>query len=190
MPRGPLELTDDVAIDLVGRIAHQRKVLLGNAAMHRCSDDVVDLLLGAGRFGRKNGMGFYDYPASGPKVIWGALERKWPVKRANNNPAEIVELRRRLLHRQAVEAAHCLAEGVIEDPRYADVGAVLGWAFPRWTGGPISYIEQIGLPRFVDECDALADKWGGRFLPPRSLREMAASKQNFYDGLLPHPVAA
>lgn len=190
MPRGPLELTDDVAIDLIGRIADQRGQLLGEAAPRRRSDDVVDLLLGQGRLGRKNGMGFYDYPATGPKSVWKELERTWPVKTPHGNPDLVAELRRRFLHRQAVEAARCLAEGVLEDPRHADVGALLGWNFPRWTGGPVSYIEQIGLDRFVAECDDLAQKWGDRFAPPEMLRIMATTGQRFYDGLLPRPVAA
>lgn len=182
MPRGPLELTDDVAIDLVGRIADQRKLLLGDKAAHRRSDDVVGVLLAEGRFGRKNGMGFYDYPAGGPKTVWDGLHRNWPV---SGHQSDAEELRRRFLHRQAVEAARCLAEGVIEDPRHADVGALLGWAFPRWTGGPISYIEQLGVDRFIIECDELTAKWGARFLPPDALRLMAARGQGYYDGLVP-----
>ena len=99
-------------------------------------------------------------------------------------------MRRRLLHRQAVEAARCLAECVLDDPRHADVGAILGWGFPRWTGGPVSYIEQIGVARFVDECDALASRFGDRFAPPDSLRQMAQERRLFYAPEEPRRAAA
>ncbi|WP_174279450.1 3-hydroxyacyl-CoA dehydrogenase NAD-binding domain-containing protein [Sphingomonas bacterium] len=182
MPRGPLELTDDVAIDLVDRIAGQRRLLLGAEAERRRSDDVVDMLVAAGRFGRKNGKGFYDY-TDGTKRVWDGLAATWPVRTPEVTSELSDELQRRFLHRQAVEAARCLAEGVLKDPRHADVGAILGWNFPRWTGGPVSYIEQVGVARFVTECDALSLRWGDRFLPPEALRRMAASGNIFYPAL-------
>ncbi len=180
MPRGPLELVDDVAIDLVDRIARQRRVLLGAAADRRRSDDVIDALMSEGRLGRKTGKGLYDYPAAGPKRLWAGLADRWPVRHPNSSPALVAELRRRFLHRQAVEAARCLEQGVLDDPRHADVGAILGWGFPKWTGGPLSYIEQIGVARFVDECDALAAVHGRRFEPPDQLRAMARQGALFY----------
>ena len=180
MPRGPLELTDDVAIDLIDRIAGQRQQLLGEAASRRRSDDVVDTLLEAGRLGRKNGRGFYDYDPKGSKQVWSGLAELWPVTAPHSHPKLTEEMRRRFLHRQALEAARCLAESVLDDPRHADVGAILGWGFPRWTGGPVSYIEQIGVSRFVEECDALASRFGDRFATPKMLREMADSGGSFY----------
>lgn len=182
MPRGPLELTDDVAIDLIDRIAGQRRALLGDAATRRRSDDVVEALLKERRFGRKNGRGFYDYDADGAKRVWTGLAERWAVTTPNSSPELVREMRKRLLHRQAVEAARCLAEGVLDDPRHADVGAILGWGFPQWTGGPISYIEQIGVGRFVEECDALASRFGARFTPPTMLRDMTGECRTFYPG--------
>ncbi len=180
MPRGPLELVDDVAVDLVDRIAKQRTLLLGAAADRRRSDDVVDALMSEGRFGRKTGAGLYDYPAAGPKRLWAGLAQRWPVRIPNSSPELVADMRRRFLHRQAVEAARCFAQGVLDDPRHADVGAILGWGFPKWTGGPLSYIEQIGIARFVDECEALAAAHGPRFQPPDKLREMARQGDAFY----------
>jgi 3-hydroxyacyl-CoA dehydrogenase/enoyl-CoA hydratase/3-hydroxybutyryl-CoA epimerase len=180
MPRGPLELTDDVAIDLVSRIAAQRVTLLGEAATRRRSDDVIDAMIAADRLGRKNSRGFYDYGADGSKNLWVGLGKKWPVTKPNSSPVLTLELRRRFLHRQAIEAARCMAENVLDDPRHADVGAILGWGFPRWTGGPLSYIEQIGIRRFVDECDELAAQYGPRFAPPDELREMCRTQNTYY----------
>jgi 3-hydroxyacyl-CoA dehydrogenase/enoyl-CoA hydratase/3-hydroxybutyryl-CoA epimerase len=92
----------------------------------------------------------------------------------------VEELKTRLLYRQAVEAARCMDEGVVTDPRDADVGAILGWGFAPWTGGPLSLIESVGVSRFVETCDRLAAQYGPRFQVPQSLRDMATSGRSFY----------
>src|SRR5690606_16771940 len=131
---------------------------------------VVDLE----RFGRKNGKGFYDYPESGTKTLWPGLAEVAPVRIASSTPELVEEMKKRLLYRQAVEAARCMEEGVVTDPRDADVGAILGWGFAPWTGGPISMIDSVGAAAFVETCDALTAKYGQRFAPPQLLRDMAA----------------
>jgi enoyl-CoA hydratase/carnithine racemase len=78
----------------------------------------------------------------------------------------------RLLYRQALEAQRCLEEGII-DRLQADVGALLGWGFPAYTGGPISFIETEGVATFVNRCDTLADLHGERFRPTPDLRAQA-----------------
>ena len=50
---------------------------------------------------------------------------------------------------QANEAARCIEEGVVTDVRDADVGAILGWGFAHYTGGPISMIDTNGDERFA-----------------------------------------
>jgi 3-hydroxyacyl-CoA dehydrogenase/enoyl-CoA hydratase/3-hydroxybutyryl-CoA epimerase len=99
---------------------------------------------------------------------------------AEASPALVEELRTRLLYRQAVEAARCMAENVVTDPRQADVGAILGWGFAPWTGGPISLIDGVGVDVFVRRCDELARKYGPRFAPPQMLRDMAERGASFY----------
>ena len=181
MPRGPLEMNDDVALDLSHKIMAQTKADLGFAYVEPKIAPVLDkMVTELGRYGRKNGKGFYDYPASGKKTLWPGLSELIPVTRADADKALIAEIRQRLLHRQAVEATRCFEEGVVTDPREADVGAILGWGFAPWTGGPISYIDGIGAATFVAECEALAAKFGSRFAPPAILKDMAAKGESFY----------
>jgi 3-hydroxyacyl-CoA dehydrogenase/enoyl-CoA hydratase/3-hydroxybutyryl-CoA epimerase len=71
-------------------------------------------------------------------------------------------------------------EGVVTDPRDADVGAILGWGFAPWTGGPLSLIDGVGVAAFVETCERLAEQHGPRFTPPRLLKEMAAQGKSFY----------
>jgi len=181
MPRGPLEMTDDVALDLAHKIVEQTARDLGPAYVPGKLDAILHrLVVDLGRYGRKNGKGFYEYPESGPKRLWSGLAELAPIRIAHSDPALIESLRTRLLYRQAVEAARCFEEGVVTDPRDADVGAILGWGFAPWTGGPLSLIDTVGAAAFVETCDRLAGEYGPRFDAPPRLREMAAKGESFY----------
>ncbi len=180
MPRGPLELLDDVAIDLVDRIAAQRRRDLGVNGPLAGPELVLHQMVSAGRLGRKNGLGFYDYPEGGSKRLWSGLAALYPVKVTTSSPELVENLKRRLLYRQAIEAARCMDEKVVIAARDADVGAILGWGFAPWTGGPMSLIDAAGVDVFTADCDALALAHGDRFAPPPLLRRMAQSRQDFY----------
>ena len=181
MPRGPLEMHDDVALDLSYKIAQQTQQDLGDTYVAPKFQPIMEKMVSElGRYGRKNRKGFYDYPEGGKKSLWPGLSDVAPVTQADAPPAVVAELKRRLLHRQAVEMARCMEEGVVTDPREADVGAILGWGFAPWTGGPASYIDGIGAAEFVAQCDALAQTYGPRFTPPQLLRDMAARGESFY----------
>ena len=181
MPRGPLEMNDDVALDLAYKVREATKKDMGDQYVAGPVDTLISkMVVDLGRYGRKNGKGFYDYPADGAKRLWPGLSDLVPVKTADADKALIEEIRTRLLYRQAVEAARCFEEGVVTDPRDADVGAILGWGFAPWTGGPISLIDSVGAKAFVETCDRLTEKYGSRFAPPKLLREMAASGETFY----------
>jgi 3-hydroxyacyl-CoA dehydrogenase/enoyl-CoA hydratase/3-hydroxybutyryl-CoA epimerase len=182
MPRGPLEMHDDVALDLSYKIAKQTREDLGDKYVPNAGEAIVAAMVEGGRYGRKNGKGFYDYPEArgAPKTLWPGLAELAPTKVTDSTPEMVAELKTRLLYRQAVEAARCWAEGVIDDPREADVGAILGWGFAPWTGGPITLIDQAGLPQFVATCDRLASQYGPRFEVPQLLRDMAAKGESFY----------
>jgi 3-hydroxyacyl-CoA dehydrogenase/enoyl-CoA hydratase/3-hydroxybutyryl-CoA epimerase len=143
-----------------------------------------EALAAAGRLGRKNGKGFYDYPATGPKRLWPGLMDLQPTK-LDPDTIDIGELKHRFLAIQSLEAARCIEEGVITDVREADVGSILGWGFAPFTGGTISYIDMMGAKRFVELCQALEKKYGARFAPPKLLLDMAAKDETFYRRFAP-----
>ena len=99
-------------------------------------------------------------------------------------------MKARFLSIQALEAARCFEEGVITDPRDADVGAILGWGFAPYTGGPISYIDTVGAAAFAARCDEFAKRFGERFAPNRLLHEMASANEIFYARFAPQKRAA
>ena len=81
---------------------------------------------------------------------------------------------------QSLEAVRALEEGVLEDIREGDVGAILGWGFAPWSGGPFSWLDMLGAARAVEICDRLTAAHGDRFAAPDLLRDMAAKRESFY----------
>jgi 3-hydroxyacyl-CoA dehydrogenase/enoyl-CoA hydratase/3-hydroxybutyryl-CoA epimerase len=192
MPRGPLELADDVALDLAYKVREATKKDLGDKYEAGPADTLIENMVAKlGRYGRKNGKGFYDYPADGGKKrLWPGLKDIVKYKITSSTPELVDELKKRFLYRQAIEAARCFEENVVTDPREADVGAILGWGFAPYTGGPLSVIDTVGTKKFVEECDRFAQKYGKRFLPGKLLRDMAEKGDTFYGRFNPAKKAA
>jgi 3-hydroxyacyl-CoA dehydrogenase/enoyl-CoA hydratase/3-hydroxybutyryl-CoA epimerase len=157
---------------------------LGAAAVPEDEWRLVNGMIERGRLGRKNGKGFYDYPEGGKKKLWPGLVELFPIV-DDVDSIDVTTLKERFLVRQAVEAARCFAEGVITDVREADVGSVLGFGFPPFTGGTLSYIDFMGTGAFVELCRRLAKAHGPRFEPPALLVEMAAKGETFYGRFAP-----
>jgi 3-hydroxyacyl-CoA dehydrogenase/enoyl-CoA hydratase/3-hydroxybutyryl-CoA epimerase len=90
---------------------------------------------------------------------------------------------------QTLEAVRAFEEGVLTDIREGDVGAILGWGFMPWSGGPFSWLDILGAARALEICDGLAASHGPRFEPPALLREMAGSGETFYGRFQPAEAA-
>jgi 3-hydroxyacyl-CoA dehydrogenase/enoyl-CoA hydratase/3-hydroxybutyryl-CoA epimerase len=93
---------------------------------------------------------------------------------------DLTEVQHRLLFAQVLEAVRALEEGVLTDIREGDVGAILGWGFAPWSGGPFSWLDMLGAAYAAERCDALTAAYGDRFACPALLREMAEKGQTFY----------
>ena len=185
MPVGPLSLSDEVAIDLCRKVMMAAKADLGDAAVDPAQMDLLDaMVVTNGRLGRKNRKGFYDYPEKGQKTLWPGLRDLQPT-RLDPDALDVTELKQRFLVAQAIEAARAMEEGIVTDPREADVGSIVGFGFAPFTGGTLSYIEGMGLPQFVLLCDALSKRHGPRFDPPGLLLDMAKDHETFYARFAP-----
>ncbi|KJC57956.1 3-hydroxyacyl-CoA dehydrogenase [Bradyrhizobium sp. LTSPM299] len=192
MPVGPLSLQDEVALDLGLKITKATEADLGPNAVDQAQKKlIVEMVEKQGRFGRKNGKGFYDYPekGKGQKSLWPGLADLQP-KHLDPDTLSVEELKQRFLVAQAVEAARTVEDHVITDVREADVGSILGFGFAPFTGGTLSYIDFMGTKKFVELCHTFEAKYGSRFTPPKLLEEMAAKGETFYGRFPPKKPAA
>ena len=188
MPLGPLQLVDETSIDLGVKIARATKAAMGDAYPDSAVDTVLFAMADGGRLGKKTNAGFYAYDAAGKREgLWSGLAATYPV--ADLQP-DLTEVQHRLLFAQVLEAVRALQDGVLTDIREGDVGAILGWGFAPWSGGPFSWLDIIGAPRAVDICDALTASHGPRFAAPDLLRDMAAQGDTFYGRFAPAVRAA
>lgn len=183
MPIGPLELSDAVSMDLQYRIINQTRVDLGDDWKPPSGEGVISKFVAQlGRPGKRDGKGFYDYPSGQKKRLWPGLLEIYPPSQTQ---PDVKELIKRFLHVQALEATRCVEEGVIADPGDADLGSVLGWGFPSYTGGVLSYIDTLGIDRFVSDCDQMAEIYGSRFFVSQWLRDRARSCKTFNETRMP-----
>jgi 3-hydroxyacyl-CoA dehydrogenase/enoyl-CoA hydratase/3-hydroxybutyryl-CoA epimerase len=183
MPMGPLEVTDMVGIDTAQKISKATLKEVGADAIRARGDnpenlEIYDWIVDkANRPGQKAGKGFYEYEGRKPVRLWSGIYERYPKGKKEASPEE---LRKRLLHIQALETIRCMEDGVVTAADDADVGSILGWGFSPWSGGVLSYVDGIGVPAFLAECEALEAKYGKRFKPPQLLRTMASQGKKFY----------
>lgn len=178
MPLGPLQLVDETSIDLGAKIARATRTAMGDAYPDGAVDEVVFWMEAEGRLGRKSKAGFYSYDDKGKRQgLWDGIGEKYAV---SETQPDVIMVQHRLLFAQVLEAVRALEEGVLEDIREGDVGAILGWGFAPWSGGPFSWLDMIGAPYAAERCDQLSTAFGDRFACPDLLREMAGKGQSFY----------
>jgi 3-hydroxyacyl-CoA dehydrogenase/enoyl-CoA hydratase/3-hydroxybutyryl-CoA epimerase/enoyl-CoA isomerase len=153
--------------------------------MPRIERDALRLMASEGRYGQKNGIGFYRYetdaqgkprrsPAPDTPALLARLQPNGP--RAFSD-AEIVD---RMMLPMVVEAVHALEEGVVGTPAELDMALQLGLGFPAYAGGPLKYADWLGLAEVVARCDRLAPTLGAALQPTARMRAMAAGGERFH----------
>ena len=181
MPVGPLAVADEVSMALSLSVTRQTIADLaaeGQPYTPHPADAVVEkMVVELNRPGRAGGGGFYDYPADGKKHLWEGLAGHFPERGTAN--VSFQDMKDRILYVQALESVRCLEEGVLESTRDANVGSILGIGFPRWTGGVLQYINQVGLEAFIERARELAARYGSRFEPPALLVRMSQEGVTF-----------
>jgi 3-hydroxyacyl-CoA dehydrogenase/enoyl-CoA hydratase/3-hydroxybutyryl-CoA epimerase len=178
MPVGPLAVADEVTIDLQWKVIKQTEQDLGRKFVKPVAYDVVQKFVEElKRPGRRFGAGFYDYPKDAKKHLWPGLRDTYPLAFKQLETAEVVK---RLMYVQALETTRCMEEGVVTTAAEADLGSILGWGFPAWTGGTLSYIDTIGIRAFVAECERMSKRYGKRFKPSKWLKQRAERNEPFH----------
>ena len=164
MPVGPLAVLDETALSLSVHVLDQTRADFateGRTYLASPGELLVERMVKElNRPGRAGGGGFYDYPQGGRKHLWPQLK---PLFERADVAWDLQTVKDRLLYRQAVETARCLAEGVLTTVHDGNIGSIFGIGFPAWTGGALQFIHGMGVDRFQARCAELAARHGAGF---------------------------
>ncbi|HEX4574134.1 MAG TPA: fatty acid oxidation complex subunit alpha FadJ [Gemmatimonadales bacterium] len=174
-PVGPITLLDEVGMDVAEKVAG---VMYDAFGERFAPAPAFAGMVKAGRLGRKAGKGFYRY-AGGKKggVDSAVYELLGTQPNGGPRPAEIIQ---RLVLVMLNEAARAAGEGIVRSPRDGDLGAIFGFGFPPFRGGPLRHADDLGAARLVAELERLAERYGARFAPCDVLVDQARTGTRFY----------
>lgn len=177
-PMSPLALSDQLSIELAYKVQSQERVDLGDAFQETAAYRVCRLMVETlGRKGKAAGAGYYDYAASGERALWPGLRDQFKPLASQPTAAEVAT---RILAIQSVETLRCFEEGIVSRPIEADVGAVLGWGYPAFRGGPVGHVDTLGPKEFLALCDRLAGRYGSRYALPAGQRARLERGERYY----------
>jgi 3-hydroxyacyl-CoA dehydrogenase/enoyl-CoA hydratase/3-hydroxybutyryl-CoA epimerase len=178
MPMGPMELIDEVGVDVGEKVSH----ILHDAFGARMEPAPVNSrIVAAGRLGKKNGKGLYEY--QGPKKTKVFNPEVYKILGITPAPHKIAEeeILERCILPMINEASRCLEEGVVSSPEEVDLGMIMGTGFPPFRGGLLRYADSLGAVTLVNRLKHYEAKFGERFSPAKSLVARAENEQKFYN---------
>ncbi len=183
MPMGPLELLDQVGLDVAADVAASLAGLRGGDDSP--APQLLAVMAERGWLGRKSGTGFYRYHRGkrGRPARWpgdAGASRPRPVERASPSSTGLDNFQRRLIFPMVNEAARCLETSVADAPWVIDLALVLGIGFAPFRGGPLRAADSWGIEQVVRDLDDLRRGAGERFAPCALLREMSREGRRFY----------
>lgn len=181
MPVGPLAVLDETALSLSVHVLDQTRAdyrAEGNTYIASPGELLVERMVKEfDRNGRAAGAGFYEYPEGGKKFLWPELK---PLFEKPGAKWDMKDLQDRLLYRQSVETARCLAENVLTTVHDANIGSIFGIGFPGWAGGALQFIYGTGIEKFCERASQLADAFGPGFAITTKVRDALAAHQPRY----------
>lgn len=171
MPRGALELADDLGLEIVLKYEQLAAEHYGAKYIKHPAVHTLNRMLGDWqRPGKSLNAGFYTYTGEAEKELWQHDYAPDHAEGVGEMPETIAE---RFLFVQVIEAFWCLQEGVIRTEAEANLGSIYGWGFPAFKGGVIQFVHDYGIPDFLARCAHLESLHGPRFKPPKMLSALA-----------------
>jgi 3-hydroxyacyl-CoA dehydrogenase len=180
MPMGPLELIDQVGVDIASHVAKS----LGDVQPDSiASANLLQDMAGHGWLGKKANRGFYEY-RDGKRhgensAIVSGRRPKHPAYEFIDDG--LTDVQRRLVYPILNEAVHCLDELVVSDAWIVDLGMVLGTGFAPMRGGPLRMIDTLGIRTVQHNLTGLMQLYGERFKPADGIQRLSRSKALFFE---------
>lgn len=151
MPMGPIELADQVGLDICLAVGDMLRSKFGEAALPPAPDWLRDMVK-RGDLGRKTGKGFYEWKDG------KAVKTHSPVQPTD----EMID---RLALPMSNVCVACLREGIVDNADVVDGAMIFGTGYAPFRGGPLNYARTRGGANVVAALTALETKFGNRFKP-------------------------
>lgn len=181
-PMGPAYLMDVVGID-TGKHAGDVMAQAFPDRMLFGGNHVSEIMFQSGRFGQKNGAGFYQYVEDKKgrpvKQLDEAVEALIAPAIENKLELSDEQIIDRMMIPMINEVVRCIEEGIVGSASDADLGLIMGLGFPVFRGGAIRYLDTMGLAEFVAKADQYKEL-GALYEPSDKLRQMAANNESFF----------
>jgi 3-hydroxyacyl-CoA dehydrogenase/enoyl-CoA hydratase/3-hydroxybutyryl-CoA epimerase len=175
MPMGPIALFDEVGIDVAYKVA---KILQNFMGDRIAESTILEKLIEKERLGKKTGKGFYRYKGKSKEpdpLIPLIIDKK------DHSGLPQADITKRMVYPMINEAARCLDEGLVSQPRDVDVGMIFGTGFAPFRGGLLKYADSEGITNLAETLESYAQKFGQRFKVSNPLQKMVKSNTKFYD---------
>jgi 3-hydroxyacyl-CoA dehydrogenase/enoyl-CoA hydratase/3-hydroxybutyryl-CoA epimerase len=167
MPMGPLELLDEVGIDVAHHVA---QYLSDSLDVSFEMADVFTEIKEDGLLGKKGGKGFYRYKDGDKEEPNPDYNPGSPT--ADPDDHEII---RRHVDLIVAESVRCLEDDIVDTANQLDIAMILGTGFAPFRGGPLKHADDYGLDRIVSELERYREEYGDQFQVPDLLRQKAAN---------------
>jgi len=176
-PVGPVTLVDEAGIDIVAHVFEEMNPVFKKRG-GRISQS-IHRLYENGYAGRKNFRGFYNYDNQrNRQMVNDEVYSFFGGKQRRDIPLD--EITERLTLVMVNEALHCLQDGIIDQPRTGDIGAMLGMGFPAFLGGPFRWLDTTGPKEAWDRMQYRHNLLGVRFKPADILSDYVKNRKTFY----------
>ncbi len=175
-PVGPMQLLDEVGIDVGSKIGPILQAELGERF---APPEAFSKLIDDGRLGKKAKKGFYQYNTKSKKKLVDESVYSLLGLQASNTAVTDAQAER-CVYMMLNEAARCLDEEIVRNARDGDIGAIFGIGFPPFLGGPFQYMDKIGAATVVSKLTQWQAEFGERFAPCDALVKMAEQGGKYY----------
>ncbi len=172
MPMGPIELVDQVGIDVGYKVAHILQDAFGDRMKVA---PILEEVKKKGLLGKKSGQGFYLHE--------GKTKTINPDVKAGSHASGVSteDALKRMIYMMINEAARCLEEKVVDGPETVDIGMVMGTGFPPFRAGLLHYADSVGVNNIVKDLERFQNTVSReRFQPSAYLLDLARQNKGFY----------
>lgn len=180
MPMGPIELIDEIGIDVGYKVV---KILESRYGPRMKIAPVLEKVKEKNLIGKKGKAGFYIYKGKNKKNPNPEIYAL--IKHGAGQPVSEDAACKRMIYVMVNEAARCLEEKVVDRPQTIDIGMIMGTGFPLFRAGLLRYADMVGIGNIVADLKGFEKQLNAeRFSQCKYLLDKAEKKETFYQEVI------